>query len=279
MKIIKTLLILTIMGFQGILYASQFKPTGLNLAPQASLANRSLTDADGGGITYKLTNGKTIYITKPNTDIVEMRNQDGSNTQLGAIVNAANKYLSLGNSGVGGAIKKKAGEEIQAECDSILTDPKNNFTNKGGWSLKTFKKVAPVGSAWLTSAGKLMGPNLENPIVRFIIHAIAPDCREKDEKNNFEATLKNTYVSIFKVANKEEGLITSLAIPLLSSNIYACDFTKCVNIAVETVMKELNNSKYITTVYFVAWNDMAYEAYQKALDFALGKARVPRFMD
>ena len=79
---------------------------------------------------------------------------DGDITEMSsdAIVNAANARLVLGG-GVAGAIRRKGGPSIQAECDKT-----------GG----TF-----VGGAVITTAGNLKA--------RYVIHAVGPRMGEGDE--------------------------------------------------------------------------------------------------
>src|SRR5277367_7016898 len=73
---------------------------------------------------------------------VEILQGDLTEMDTDAIVNAANNELQLGG-GVAGAIRRKGGAQIQAECDEIGT--------------------IPVGGAAITSGGKLKA--------RYVIHA------------------------------------------------------------------------------------------------------------
>src|ERR1700719_3192133 len=73
---------------------------------------------------------------------IEILQGDLTEMNTDAIVNAANNDLQLGG-GVAGAIRRKGGPKIQAECDEIGT--------------------IPVGGAAITSGGNLKA--------RFVIHA------------------------------------------------------------------------------------------------------------
>ena len=53
---------------------------------------------------------------------IEIRQGDLTEMATDAIVNAANNDLQLGG-GVAGAIRRKGGPQIQAECDEIGTIP------------------------------------------------------------------------------------------------------------------------------------------------------------
>ena len=80
-----------------------------------------------------------------NNRVLELLDGDLTEMETDAVVNAANAQLILGG-GVAGAIKRKGGPEIQAECYKI-----------GG----TF-----VGGAVITTGGNLKA--------RHVIHAVGP---------------------------------------------------------------------------------------------------------
>ena len=75
-------------------------------------------------------------------DRIEILQGDLTDMNNDAIVNAANNDLQLGG-GVAGAIRRKGGPKIQAECDAIGT--------------------IPVGGAAITTCGELKA--------LFVIHA------------------------------------------------------------------------------------------------------------
>ncbi|MEE8368955.1 MAG: macro domain-containing protein, partial [Thermoanaerobaculia bacterium] len=81
-------------------------------------------------------------LIKMNGTRLELLDGDITELEVDAIVNAANERLDLG-SGVAGAIRKKGGPSIQAECDAI--------------------GPIEVGDAVVTGAGELAA--------RFVIHA------------------------------------------------------------------------------------------------------------
>lgn len=76
------------------------------------------------------------------SDQIEILRGDLTEMDTDAIVNAANNELQLGG-GVAGAIRRKGGAQIQAECDEIGT--------------------IPVGGAAITPGGNLKA--------RYVIHA------------------------------------------------------------------------------------------------------------
>jgi O-acetyl-ADP-ribose deacetylase len=262
MKNINLLLVAMAMGLCGVINAND---PNKQRAKRTSGVDQKMKarPEEGGGRLYSIGNGKFIKITKPGTNIANMP------MSVDAIVNAANKYLYLGD-GVAGAIKKAAGEKVQEICDMILDLEGNELEipykkKTGVFSSKTYYKAMPVGNAIITDAGNLFYKYDKNPKVKFIIHAVGPNCQDKasDEAINFEKYLKTTYSNIFEEA--EEYKLHTLAIPLLSANIFKCDFTKCVEIAVGTVVDKLKQSSTIKTVYFVAFDENAHTAYQQAL--------------
>ena len=89
---------------------------------------------------------------KVNKSFIELIQGDITELEVGAVVNAANKYLQLGG-GVAGAIRRKGGPTIQEECNKI-----------GG----TF-----VGGAVITTGGKLKAS--------YVIHAVGPKMGEGKE--------------------------------------------------------------------------------------------------
>ena len=116
-----------------------------------------------------------------------------------AIVNAANNWLKLG-AGVAGAIRKKGGPEIQAECD----------------------RIGPirVGEAVATTAGRLPA--------RYVIHAAVMG----DEPASYESVKKATE-SALKVA-RELGLKT-VAFPLLGTGIGGLDKARVAKVMLDVI--------------------------------------------
>ena len=125
---------------------------------------------------------------------LELVEGDITEMETDAIVNAANDRLVLGG-GVAGAIRRKGGPQIQAECDRI-----------GG----TF-----VGGAVLTTGGRLKA--------RYVIHAVGPRMGEGNE----DEKLRNATLNSLKLAD-EHGL-KSLAFPAISAGIFGFPIQRCEN--------------------------------------------------
>ena len=116
-----------------------------------------------------------------------------------AIVNAANNWLKLG-AGVAGAIRKKGGPEIQAECD----------------------RIGPirVGEATITTAGKLPA--------RYVIHAAVMG----DEPASYESVRQATKSALELAVAK--GLKT-VAFPLLGTGVGGLDKERVARIMLEEI--------------------------------------------
>jgi ribA/ribD-fused uncharacterized protein len=183
----------------------------------------------------------TVMLIKD--DITQMRVQ--------AIVNAANKNLILGE-GIAGAIKKAAGPEVQKECDAII--------KKNGGPLKP-GMVATTGSGDLKNKQR----------IDFIIHAVAPDCRDPKEKQQWKSLLATTYTNILNEAAKLELVL--LAIPSLGTGFFACPLEEAADIAVNQINNFLKNvySGPLMVIFLVVFDDSMYDAYRDKLLDILAK--------
>ena len=128
---------------------------------------------------------QAIFSFKRGNVLIEIVKGDITEEEVDAIVNAANSYLKHGG-GVAGAIVRKGGKIIQEE------------SNKIGY--------VPVGSAALTSAGKLKA--------KYVIHAVGPIWGEGDE----DKKLRNAVMSAFKIAEEKE--LKSISLPAISTGIF-----------------------------------------------------------
>ncbi len=169
----------------------------------------------------KEVNGKLIQLVKG--DITEQ--------VVDAIVNAANSALILG-AGVAGAIDKKGGPKIQAECDRI-----------GG---------CPVGGAVITTAGELPA--------RHVIHAVGPRIGEGDE----DTKLKNATMSSLRVAN--ENNLKSIAFPAISTGIFGYPVEKCAGIMLVQTVEYLQGRTTLERVIFCLFDQSTFELFAKTLN-------------
>ncbi len=133
--------------------------------------------------------------------MARLRIAEGDLTEFAgdAVVNAANNWLKLG-AGVAGAIRRKGGPEIQAECDRI--------------------GPIKVGEAVLTTAGRLPA--------KYVIHAAVMG----DEPASYESVRRATE-SALKLA-AEKGLKT-IAFPLLGTGVGGLDKERVARIMIEAI--------------------------------------------
>jgi O-acetyl-ADP-ribose deacetylase (regulator of RNase III) len=148
-----------------------------------------------------------------------------------AIVNAANDRLILGG-GVAGAIRRKGGSQIQAECDRI-----------GG----TF-----VGGAVLTTAGRLKA--------RYVIHAVGPRMGEGNE----DEKLRNATMNSLKLAD-EHGL-KNLAFPAISAGIFGFPIQRCAEIMLATTIEHLRGQTGLDRVVFCLFGQDSYQVFADQLE-------------
>lgn len=147
-----------------------------------------------------------------------------------AIVNAANSSL-LGGGGVDGAIHRRGGPAILADCRKLRA-------SHYGKGLATGKAVA-------TTAGELDA--------RWVIHTVGP--RYSLDENRSEL-LASCYRESLRIAD-ELGART-VAFPAVSAGIYGWPTDDAARIAVETVRA---TETAVEEVTFVLFDEKAYEAF------------------
>ncbi len=123
---------------------------------------------------------------------IELAAGDITEERVDAIVNAANSSL-LGGGGVDGAIHRKGGPEVLAECRALRA--------------ARYGRGLPAGQSVATSAGRLPA--------RWVIHTVGPVWSATEDRS---ATLRSCYTSSLAVA-AELGART-LSFPLISSGIF-----------------------------------------------------------
>ncbi|MET8461933.1 O-acetyl-ADP-ribose deacetylase [Micromonospora zamorensis] len=117
---------------------------------------------------------------------------DITTQQVDAIVNAANSSL-LGGGGVDGAIHRRGGPAILAECRALRAS--------------RYGRGLPAGQAVATTAGELPA--------RWVIHTVGPVWSASEDRS---ALLRDCYVNSLRVA--DEVGATTVAFPLISAGIY-----------------------------------------------------------
>lgn len=165
-----------------------------------------------------------------NNSEIELVQDDITESDTDAIVNAANSQLVLG-AGVAGAIRTKGGPAIQEECNAI--------------------GHCPVGGAVITSGGNLKA--------RHVIHAVGP----RQGEGNEEEKLKNATLSSLKVA--EENNLKSITFPAISTGVYGFPLDACARIMLTTVKEYLSGPTKIERVVFALFDDQSFKAFKDQL--------------
>jgi len=174
-------------------------------------------------------------ITIRNTRI-QVAKDDITESDVDAIVNAANSYLQHGG-GVAGAIVKKGGSIIQEESDKI--------------------GYISVGHSTITTGGRLKA--------RYVIHTVGPRWGEGDEEAKLIKAIKNT----LELATAK-GFKT-ISLPAISAGIFGFPKELCAGIIVgETSDFIKNNSTSLREITFCLMDEEMIGHFKHALD-SLGK--------
>ncbi|MDH6453958.1 MULTISPECIES: O-acetyl-ADP-ribose deacetylase [unclassified Streptomyces] len=151
-----------------------------------------------------------------------------------AIVNAANSSL-LGGGGVDGAIHRRGGPTILADCRKLRAGH--------------YGKGLPTGKAVATTAGELDA--------RWVIHTVGPRYSRDEDHSEL---LTSCYRESLRVAD-ELGART-VAFPAVSAGIYGWPIDDAARIAVRTV-RETRTA--VEEVRFVLFDETAYRAFAEQI--------------
>lgn len=159
---------------------------------------------------------------------------DITEAEVDAVVNAANSTL-LGGGGVDGAIHRRGGPDILAECRRLRAE-----SYPGG---------LPTGQAVATTAGNLPA--------RWVIHTVGPVYAGGEDRSD---RLASAYRESLRVAD-ELGART-VAFPAISAGVYGWPVPDAARIAVETVR---GAGTGVEQVRFVLFSDDVLAAFEAAV--------------
>lgn len=157
---------------------------------------------------------------------VEILQGDLTEMDTDAIINAANNDLQLGG-GVAGAIRRKGGPKIQAECDEI--------------------GPVPVGGAAITSGGNLKA--------RYVIHAASMQLGGTTSAQS----LRSSTAHSLRIA-AQKGLKT-IAFPAIGTGIAGFPMRECAEIMLRETAKHFEGPTSLEKVYFVLFDQEALAAF------------------
>jgi len=160
---------------------------------------------------------------------IEIQQGDLTEMDADAIVNAANNELQLGG-GVAGAIRRKGGPQIQAECDKVGT--------------------IPVGGAAITTGGNLRA--------RHVIHAASMQLGGRTSAHS----LRSSTAHALRIA-AQHGLKT-IAFPAVGTGIAGFPLRECADIMLGEAARHLQGPTSVQKIYFVLFDDDALSVFQEA---------------
>jgi O-acetyl-ADP-ribose deacetylase (regulator of RNase III) len=172
----------------------------------------------------------------PHMGLIELVLGDITEQDVDVVVNAANSSL-LGGGGVDGAIHRKGGPDILADCRRLRA-------GHYGRGLKT-------GQVVTTTAGRLPAT--------WVVHTVGPVWSLTEDRS---ALLADCYRNSLHAA---AGLgAHSIAFPAISTGIYRWPAESAATIALTTATATATDTPSITTVRFVLFDQRTLEAFEVA---------------
>ena len=153
------------------------------------------------------------------------------------VVNAANSKL-LGGGGVDGAIHRKGGKEILAECKKIRAE--------------RYPDGLPTGQAVATTAGELPA--------RWVVHTVGPVYAKSEDRSGL---LADCHRNSLRIA-AELGART-VSFPAISTGVYGWPVESASEIALRTASEVLDrDSGSVHTVRFVLFGSDTLNTFVNA---------------
>jgi O-acetyl-ADP-ribose deacetylase (regulator of RNase III) len=159
-------------------------------------------------------------------DRIEIMQGDLVEMDTDAIVNAANNDLQLGG-GVAGAIRRKGGPSIQAECDEI--------------------GPVPVGGAAITSGGNLKA--------RFVMHAASMQLGGKTTPQSLRSSVAHS----LRIAAQKN--LKTIAFPAIGTGIAGFPMRECAEIMLRETARHFEGPTSLEKIYFVLFDAEALAAF------------------
>ena len=166
---------------------------------------------------------------------VILKRGDITGERADAIVNAANSSL-LGGGGVDGAIHRRGGPAILAECRELRRS--------------RYPEGLPAGQAVATTAGNLDA--------RWVIHTVGPVYSARDDRS---AVLASCYEQSLRVADELGARV--VAFPAVSAGIYGWPPDSAAQIALTTVTQTPSG---LEEARFVLFTEDMLATFRAALD-------------
>jgi O-acetyl-ADP-ribose deacetylase (regulator of RNase III) len=164
----------------------------------------------------------------PSIRIVEA---DITTLDVDIVVNAANSSL-LGGGGVDGAIHRKGGPEILAECRKLRAGH--------------YGRGLPTGQAVATTAGKLPA--------KWVVHTVGPVWSASEDRSGL---LADCHRNSLKVADELQA--RTVAFPAISTGIYRWPLESAAEIALAAVS---DTETAVEEIVFALRGDEAMRAFR-----------------
>jgi O-acetyl-ADP-ribose deacetylase (regulator of RNase III) len=159
---------------------------------------------------------------------------DIAEQDVDAVVNAANSSL-MGGGGVDGAIHRRGGPAILAECKRIRAE--------------RYPDGLPTGKAVATTGGDLPA--------RWVIHTVGPVYAKGEDRSGL---LASCHTESLRAA--DELGVRSVAFPAISTGVYGYPIEEAAPVAIDAVRSA---GTEVAEVRFVLFDQASLRAFQQAL--------------